>query len=557
MLHLFPPVSACGLALGYAAHRVPLAHGSANRAIRATGFCTLCLRIPQFQRREAEQKRGAFVEVPCFLSVTALIRYASLAACSCIDRIHAIEIEQMFVQGARRAWANRGPHTYSSSSTELRWDISCWVVNLRRLRMNTITRLCSLLVLFLTAVSCSTAANNTGGASALGVTLTSSPPASATVVATKALPATPNLAQEAPFPTMPSVHLATTTPPRLIELDSPSQGAKISNPVRVRGFVSVSPFESTLRYRVYDAGGQVVGEGPIMVASEMGQPGNFDGQCWFTADASGPGRVEVAEISPKDGSVIASTVVDVMVETGIGVSAIEIPGAGAQVMLPLRILARVGQPRQQVIAALRWQDGTELVQTFVTLQGEDGRGLLIDSLNWLSEGLPPQPPTQPAILDLRNAAGEVLASQEVVVLSPDDPGTQEIRLPLVLGETVQEVQRRIPRTAEIGRATLEELLWGPFPPNLAGFGTALPTPQEVLAYAGRTADWGPRVTLRQLTIVDGLATADFSKEMQAYGGGSLRVMLIRQQIEQALMQFPTVHKVIIAIEGDTEAVLQP
>jgi spore germination protein GerM len=127
----------------------------------------------------------------------------------------------------------------------------------------------------------------------------------------------------------------------------------------------------------------------------------------------------------------------------------------------------------------------------------------------------------------------------------------------VLGDTVQSVQRRIPRTAGIGKATLEELLWGPFPPNLAGFETALPTPQEVLAYPGRAPDWGPRVTLRGLTIVDGVATADFSKEMRAYGGGSLRVMLIRQQIEQALMQFPTVHQVIITIEGETDEVLQP
>ena len=38
---------------------------------------------------------------------------------------------------------------------------------------------------------------------------------------------------------------------------------------------------------------------------------------------------------------------------------------------------------------------------------------------------------------------------------------------------------------------------------------------------------------------------------------TVAVMHIRQQIEQALMQFPTVHKVVIAIEGETEGVLQP
>jgi spore germination protein GerM len=65
------------------------------------------------------------------------------------------------------------------------------------------------------------------------------------------------------------------------------------------------------------------------------------------------------------------------------------------------------------------------------------------------------------------------------------------------------------------------------------------------------------VTLRKLTIADGVATADFSKEMQAYGGGSLRVSLIRQQIEQTLKQFATVRKVVIAVEGQTDGVLQP
>jgi hypothetical protein len=425
--------------------------------------------------------------------------------------------------------------------------------------MKTVAKLSSLLVLFLLVVSCGPASSNANvdGASDLGITLASSQPGSATAVATQASAATAILVQASLSPAAQPVQPTATTLPHLIEIDSPSQGATIGSPVHVSGFVSVSPFESTLRCRVYDASGQVIGAGPIMVASEMGQSGSFEGQVSFTSGAGGPGRLEMAEISPKDGSVVASAVVDVMLEASAGANAVEIPAAGAQVVLPLRILARVGQPGQQVAAVLHWQDGTELTQTFVTLQGEDGRGLLIDTLNWLNEGPPPQPPTQSATLALRDAAGEVLARQKVIVLSPDDPGTQEIALPLVLGETVQSVERRIPRTAGIGKAVLEELLWGPFPPNLAGFGTALPTPQEVLTYAGRTPDWGPRVTLRQLTIVDGVATADFSKEMQAYGGGSLRVTLIRQQIEEALMQFPTVREVIITIEGESEAILQP
>jgi hypothetical protein len=217
----------------------------------------------------------------------------------------------------------------------------------------------------------------------------------------------------------------------------------------------------------------------------------------------------------------------------------------------------VGQPGDSVQAILRWQDGTELEQSFTTLRGEDGRGLLMESLNWPGESQPPQPPTQPAALELRDRSGSLLARQELVVVSASDPDTQAITLYFLLGEDLQPLTRRIPKTEQIGTAALEELLWGPPAPNLAGFGTALPTPKEVLSYPGREPDWGPRVTLRQLTIVDGVATADFSKEMRAYGGGSLRVNLIRQQIEQTLKQFATVRKVVIAIDGQTEGVLQP
>jgi hypothetical protein len=328
-------------------------------------------------------------------------------------------------------------------------------------------------------------------------------------------------------PTTPPPRQATvtpTTPPRTIILESPQNGATISSPVQVSGRVTVSPFEATLRGRVYDAQGQVLGEGPIMVSAEMGQPGPFNGSITFRAGSGGPGKVEVADISPKDGSVLASASADVVLAPEPGAGAIEVP---------------------------------ELTHSFTTLRGEDGRGLLIDSLNWPGESQPPEPATQPATLILRSTAGDLLASQQVTVLSPDDPDAREISLFFVLGEKTQAVQVLIPRTQAIGTAALEDLLWGPPPPNLAGFTTAIPTPQEVLSYPGRQPDWGPRVMLRKLTITDGVATADFSGEMQAYGGGSLRVTLIRQQITQTLMQFPTVNEVVIAIEGETESVLQP
>lgn len=236
---------------------------------------------------------------------------------------------------------------------------------------------------------------------------------------------------------------------------------------------------------------------------------------------------------------------------------IEIPAAGARVTLPLHVLARAGLPGSPALVRLRWDDGTELLRIMPALRGEDGGGLVIGNLNWNTEGPPPQPPTQGATLEIFGDYGDLLARQRVTVLGADDPNTQTVQVFWVLDEDVHPVPIRIPRTARVGTAALESLLWGPAPPNLAGFETAIPTPEQVLAYPGREADWGPRVTLRSLTIVNGVATADFSQELRAYGGGSLRVKLIRDQITRTLRQFATVREVRIAIEGQTEAVLEP
>jgi spore germination protein GerM len=134
------------------------------------------------------------------------------------------------------------------------------------------------------------------------------------------------------------------------------------------------------------------------------------------------------------------------------------------------------------------------------------------------------------------------------------PGEIEIVLYWVVGEELQPEYRRIPSTQAVGTAALELLLAGPQQPGLS---TAIPTPEEVQSYPGRQADWGDRVRLLGLTIEDGVATANFSQEMRAYGGGSARVHMIREQITQTLLQFPTVQEVRIAVEGEVETALQP
>ncbi len=111
-----------------------------------------------------------------------------------------------------------------------------------------------------------------------------------------------------------------TTPPREILLAAPEEGATVTNPVDVRGRVSVMPFEATLRGRVCDAQGRVVGEAPIQAKPDLegalGGPGTFAGSIPFQVKTAGPGEVEVAEISARDGSVVVSATVAVTLTTG-------------------------------------------------------------------------------------------------------------------------------------------------------------------------------------------------------------------------------------------------
>ncbi len=239
------------------------------------------------------------------------------------------------------------------------------------------------------------------------------------------------------------------------------------------------------------------------------------------------------------------------------VGKIELPEANAVVTLPLRILARVGQPGETLTVALRWANGVTLSRSMSTLSGENGQGLLIGSLDWLTESRPPQPAAHAATLEIRDSSGTVLGQQSLQVLRWDDPDVQRVKLYWLLGDNIRDIQQHVPRTLQIGTAALRELLWGPKPGNLAGFRTAIPSPQEVLTYRGRTDGWGERVTLRKLTIEDGTATADFGRELLAYGGDTARATLIGRQISRTLLQFPSVQRVTILVEGELVPALQP
>ncbi len=177
-------------------------------------------------------------------------------------------------------------------------------------------------------------------------------------------------------------------------------------------------------------------------------------------------------------------------------------------------------------------------------------------LGYVVTTLPGKAVPGPATLEVAGEDGTVLARRAVRVAAPEE--TQSIKvawLEPATGEIVM-AERRIARTPQIASAALSEMLWGPDPGDTS-VTSSLPSSDEVLAYTGRGASWGANVRLLKLTITDGTALVNLSPELRAYGGGSARVASIRAQIEATLRQFPSVKQVVIAINGETEGVLEP
>ncbi len=95
------------------------------------------------------------------------------------------------------------------------------------------------------------------------------------------------------------------TTERPIKIDSPQTQQAICSPVTVTGHVTSTPFEATLRGRVLSSSGALLGETGIHVTGEVGKPGTFSGKITFDPKTNLSGTVEVADISPKDGSVLS------------------------------------------------------------------------------------------------------------------------------------------------------------------------------------------------------------------------------------------------------------
>ncbi len=219
------------------------------------------------------------------------------------------------------------------------------------------------------------------------------------------------------------------------------------------------------------------------------------------------------------------------------------PVAGITTTMPLHVAFGGGRGDEQFDLLLTLADGSEIKQTAQA------------SLGYVVTSIVGNDVAGPAELQIVRTNGTIAEKRQLTIVPPDATQTVKVAWLAAGTEDILLEDRSIPATPQIATSALNELLWGPT--NFSAYATSLPSTAEIMTYSGRNETWGARVRLLKLVITDGIATANFSPELQAYGGGSARAIMIRQQIEATLRQFSSVQQVVIAVDGQTENVLQP
>ena len=108
-------------------------------------------------------------------------------------------------------------------------------------------------------------------------------------------------------------------------------------------------------------------------------------------------------------------------------------------------------------------------------------------------------------------------------------------------EKVYSVEREVFKNKEMVQS-LEELLKGP-------------TLEE--QEKGYLTNINSGVNINSLIVEDNIVKVDFDEQLGFQVGGSCRVLAIRSQITETLVQFPEINDVIISINGRIEDILQP
>lgn len=228
---------------------------------------------------------------------------------------------------------------------------------------------------------------------------------------------------------------------------------------------------------------------------------------------------------------------------------LETPVSDEAITLPLLISGKASKLTDELVLRLRDADNNVVIQKTVPL----GRVGLDEFAPFEMYTAYPEVTTASGTVELfydSSLGDDELAMVRIPVVIPEFE-TESVRI--YLGSKAEDpdvlncdvsypVERRVPAGEDTIRWTLTELISGP-------------THEEVRE--GYYTNIKPRTTLLGFDLNEGVATANFSEEIQSGIGGSCTVSAIRSQIVRTLLQFADVEEVIIAVEGKSEGVLQP
>lgn len=262
-------------------------------------------------------------------------------------------------------------------------------------------------------------------------------------------------------------------------------------------------------------------------------------------------QTENSSVDPSD-TVVDRTLPadDGVVRSDGGNIEVSAPGRGQRVSTEGFVL--IGRARtfeNAVSYRLLDQSGRELTEGHLTSVGEMGRLNPFTTEISIASGY-----TGPATLEVFQYSakdGSPIDMVKLTVLLAHESSEEQRELRIYFANSrlngngdcanVFSVQRPRGNTLAVAEAALHELLNGPTTDEKAeGYSSEIPS----------------GVTLRGITILNGVATADFSTGLNRVAG-SCRVEAIHAQIERTLKQFPTVRRVVVTVDGDEDAVLQP
>ena len=89
--------------------------------------------------------------------------------------------------------------------------------------------------------------------------------------------------------------------PNQITIEAPLERDLAGTSLQLRGTTSQMPFEKNLVVRVFDSGGNLVVEQPLMVQGEYGGPGSFETTLQLPVDLKGTAHLDVVDIDMANG----------------------------------------------------------------------------------------------------------------------------------------------------------------------------------------------------------------------------------------------------------------